>query len=243
MKMLQKDYETGQEFLADYETTLKLGGLMLETPESVEVRQPLKVIVRVEARDIAELEAEAVYTAPTERGHQVGLEFKGNWAETLEKAHGAMSSGDGERAQRWGKDSGSVYHQVQNMTPHEKIQLALRGGREERRVLMKDSQYSVHAYVLKNPKITTEEVAKIAQITSLTSEMIKTITMNHEWMQNRNIRLAIVKNPKTPATIVQKHIGRLSDNELLQIAKSENVRKHISAMARRMLSSRGKRIR
>jgi seryl-tRNA(Sec) selenium transferase len=72
--------------------------------------------------------------------------------------------------------------------------------------------------------------------------MIHTIAGNSEWMSNSSVRTAIVKNPKTPMNIVQKHIGGLSEYDLIQLAKSEHVKDGVSKFAKRTLASRGKSI-
>jgi hypothetical protein len=240
LKKIPKDYGTPEEFLTDCENALKTGGWMLVSKENVDSRQMVEVKLSIATKEIGQFQAEAVYVAPTEGGFTVGLELKGEWQKALKEVKTKLPKAGDEK---WGSDSESLYHAVMKMQTHEKIQLAIKGNREERRVLMKDNHYMVHAYVLKNPRITTEEVSHFARMPSITSEMLKTITDNTEWMNNSTVKLAIVKNPKTPANIVQKYIGNLGDNDLMQMAKSGNVKDAVAKMAVKVLASRGKVVR
>ncbi|HLG18288.1 MAG TPA: hypothetical protein VI895_00555 [Bdellovibrionota bacterium] len=247
MLAFRKVYSSASEFQADFETNLKNGGLLVESEETIETRKPAKITLTVGTQTVGELEGETVYAAPMEKGFRVGLELKGDWLNLLaaikEKLVAPPSDEKNERDERWGKDSESLFHAIEKMTTPEKIQLAIKGGRAERRILLKDTHYMVHSYVLKNPRLTTDEVAQISRMSNITGEMILAITNNGDWMQNSTIRLAIVKNPKTPANIVQKHIGQLRDSDLMQMAKSEHVRDNVSKAARRVLAGRGKVVR
>ena len=215
---------------------LDKGGLLLVVSESVEVREPVKVLLRIAKKRTITMEAEVVYAAPYEDGFQVGVEFRGDWEQQLV----GLKRLSNERDRAWGKDSESVQKEIENLPVHEKIQIALKGGREERRVLMKTQHHMVHSHLLRNPRITSEEIASFARMPSLKGDMILTISNNPEWMNNDSIRASIVKNPKTPANIVQKYIGKLRDQELLQIAKMGRVRDIVARMAKKILAQRGK---
>jgi len=108
---------------------------------------------------------------------------------------------------------------------------------------LKDTHYQIHTFVLKNPKITSDEVAHIARMATVTGDMIKAIVQNNEWMSNAAVRLAIVKNPKTPLPIVEKHLPKVNELDLMQIAKSDGVRESVSRLAMKILQSRGKTVR
>jgi hypothetical protein len=243
MVELKKEYASRQEFVAEAEAVKTSGGLLLSSPAEVAHRASVKVVLMVADKKVAEAQAEAVYVAPAGTGYQVGVELKGEWLKMLEEAIARIPKEKEGGATPWGKDSESLFHAVSKMDTPAKIQLALKGGREERRLLMKDSHYMVHPFILKNPKITSEEVAQFSRMAGLTGEMIKTISETSEWMSNPAVRSAIVKNPKTPANIVQKHIGGLTDQDLLQMSKSENVRDAVVKMARRVLAGRGRSVR
>jgi len=237
---LEKKYPTPESFFEDLEANLKVGALMLDHDGQVEQRSKAKVTLYVRDQKLTELEAEVVYVSLKDQTYQLGLELKGEWQNLVSQAEKLVCADSSEEERKWGEDSESLFHSIGKMDTHQKIQLALKGGRAERRILLKDSHYMVHSYVLKNPKITSEEVANIAKMHSITGDMIKSICDNFEWMSNHAVRLAMIKNPKTPIPVIQKHIQQLRDNDLLQVAKSENVRNEVSKMAKKVLGGRGR---
>jgi len=215
---------------------------MLEVSEAVDVRHPAEISFAIEGREVAKLEGETVYAAPAGDKFNVGVELRGEWARSLESLLVRFQANPEEKGV-WGKDAESIQHAIKEMPMPEKIQLAIKGGAAERRILMKDTHYAMHPYVLKNPRITQDEVAQFARMGTLTADMIGTISNTSEWMKNPAIRLAIIKNPKTPLPVVNKHIAKLGDGDLMALAKSENVRDGVSKAARRVLGTRGKTIR
>ncbi len=242
MRKLFKKYVSREDFVDDYEATLKNGGLMLEVHENIPPRDPVEIDLQVETKNLGTLPGEAVFVPDGEPPYQVGIELRGEWKDLLEEWVEKLSDSDTKR-KKWGTDSESLQHVVKDMETHEKVQLAIKGNKAERQILMKDQHYMVHQYVLKNPRITPDEIAQFARKPSLSGEMVQTIVGNREWMQNMTVKLAMIKNPKTPANIVQKHIGSLRDNDLMKLAKSENVRDAVSKAAIRVLASRGKVVR
>ncbi len=235
---LKADFASADAFEVAVGETLKTGGMMIFVPTDPPARSAAEIAVTAEGISIVELKGEVVYSAPTPTGFQVGLQLQGDWFPTLKTAFEKFV--EDRKNGKWGMDSESVFHTISKMTTPEKVQLAVKGNREERRVLMKDTHYMVHPYVLKNPRITIEEVATISRMPSITADMILTIAGTSEWMGNHGVRMAILKNPKTPMPIVQKHMGSLNDTELTTIAKSDGVRDGVSRLAKRILASHGK---
>lgn len=226
-----------EELIEDCNQAMGSGGIMLTTTESIETRQGVKCQLNVSQKQMAVIHAEVVFVNDQVNPKQVGLELKENWQDTLE----ALLTQE-EKTQKWGKDSESVYHKIQTMSSTEKIQLAVRCGKEERRILMKDAHHQVHRYLLKNPKITSDEIAQMCRSFNISSEMLIDIANNLDWMKQGSIRMSVVKNPKTPLNVVKKHIHSLNDNDLYMLARSEHVREAVSRLAKSVLASKGKRV-
>lgn len=239
MTELRREYETKEALLADLEQAKASGGLLVPTKEAVEARTVVKIMLALGKKVLCELSGETVYGGPAGEGFQCGVELKGDWKADLEKAAKEIAASD-EDVNRWGKDSESLQHMIKDMAMNERIQLAIRGGREERRILMKDTYYAVHNYILKNPRITQDEVAHFAKMPSISAEMINTIASNSEWLGHAGVRLALVKNPKTPMPIAQKLMPQLQDGDLYKLAKSEHTKETIARLARKFLAQRGR---
>ncbi|MCX7990980.1 MAG: hypothetical protein N2999_02945 [Proteobacteria bacterium] len=134
----------------------------------------------------------------------------------------------------------SIAGKIAKLSVAEKIKFALMGNKEVRGILIKDSNKLVSTAVLKNPRITEGEVIKISQDKNLPDEIIRAIAMNKNWVQNYNIRLNLVFNPKTPVQVSVKFLSSLGNKDLDKISKSKNVSSIISSTARKILVQRSK---
>ncbi|HET6513917.1 MAG TPA: hypothetical protein VFG09_02065 [Thermodesulfovibrionales bacterium] len=132
----------------------------------------------------------------------------------------------------------SLLQRMQALTVGEKIALALRGGRDIRSVLSKDSNKEVVLSVLKNPKVTETEAELVAHSRNIPEDALRLISKNREWMKNYNIVLALVNNPKTPIGIGTTLITQLKSKDLATLEKNKNVSEALRAIAKKLISAR-----
>lgn len=242
MGVLTKDYADREAFAAERAAGLDQGGLLVQDAVAPELRGKVRVVLTVGGRHPTTLEATVVYVSPPPAPFSIGLELAGDWKRGLADLADRAPEEPGKEGAAWGRDAESVHHRIGQMSTVEKVQLAVRAGREERRILMKDAHHQAHVYLLKNPKITTDEVAQMCKSHNITPDMLIDVSQNLEWMRNATIRLSVIKNPKTPSTVVKKHIQTLNDNDLYALARSDSVRESVSRMARNVLAQKGKKI-
>lgn len=135
----------------------------------------------------------------------------------------------------------SLYQRLQRMAMGDKVKLAFTGNKEARELLIKDPNKMINMAVLKNPRITEEEVSRLANSKSVADDVLRAITRNKEWMKNYSTKLGIVSNPKTPVNITIKLIGTLYDKDVEKLAKSRNIPNTLANAARRILDAKKKR--
>lgn len=135
----------------------------------------------------------------------------------------------------------SLYQKVQAMSVPEKIQLALKGDKEARGLLIRDSNRMVSTAVIKSPKISESEVLQIAQSTSVDDEILRIIAKSREWMGKYKIKLKLVNNSKTPLDISIKFVSSLRDRDLRLLAKSKNVSPVLATKAKKLSDQKSKR--
>jgi len=70
--------------------------------------------------------------------------------------------------------------------------------------------------------------------------VIKNIAARKELLQNYRIKLALVTNPKTPATISIRLLNHIMEKDLRNLAKSKNVNPLVSRTAIKLLSKQGR---
>lgn len=129
----------------------------------------------------------------------------------------------------------SLLLQLQSMTVSEKIKLALRGNRDARMLLIRDSNKMIRRFVLQNPRVGDEEVIAIAKNRSADDELLRTIAESRDWTKNYQVRLSLVTNPKTPLVLSLRFLSGLQDRDVRMLAKSKNVSATIANAAKRIV--------
>lgn len=132
----------------------------------------------------------------------------------------------------------SLTGKIQRLTISARIQLALKGGREIRGILARDSNKEVMFSVLDNAKITTPEIELIVKSRSALEEALRRISRNREWMRNYAIVQGLVTNPKTPPGIAVTYVSSLKTKDLVIVEKNKNVSEAVRLAAKKLLHAR-----
>ncbi len=132
----------------------------------------------------------------------------------------------------------SLTTKIQSLSISARIQLALKGGREIRGILARDSNKEVMLSVLENGKITESEIEMIARNRQVIEEALRRIARNKEWMKNYAILIALVTNPKTPPGIAVTYVMALKTKDLLILEKNKNVAEAVRSAAKKLLHAR-----
>ncbi len=123
-----------------------------------------------------------------------------------------------------------------------RIALAMRGNKEDRTILVRDSTKLVALAVLDSPKITDAEVEKIALQKNVLESVLRAIPMKRKFAKNYNIMRNIVYNPRTPIdtslglmkTLLTRDLKNLSENKEV----SDTIRKMASRMFRQKMEKK-----
>ena len=129
----------------------------------------------------------------------------------------------------------NLYAQILRMPMAGKIKLALRGNRDARLILIRNTNKLLRRFVLLNPRIGEDEVIAVTRNKSADDELLRLITERREWMRNYQVRLGLATNPKARLPVALRQVGTLEERDLRIIAKSKNVPAAVSAQARRLL--------
>jgi hypothetical protein len=128
--------------------------------------------------------------------------------------------------------------QIGRMTVMERVKTAILGGKEARMILAHDSNRAVRRYVLVNPRITDGEVAMIVNSKIADEEILRIVSEKRDWMKNYQIRLGLVRNPKTPLVTAITVLSTLMVNDIGRLAKSRDVPEGVVHHARRIYLER-----
>jgi hypothetical protein len=132
----------------------------------------------------------------------------------------------------------SLYQQVSKMKVIERMQLAIKGGRDARGLLIRDSNKMVQRAVLISPKLTEQEVELFAGATNLNEEILRLIAGKKQFMKSYVVMKNLVFNPKTPLDITLGLMNHLLLPDLKGLAKSKNVPETLRNMAAKLLRQR-----
>jgi len=134
----------------------------------------------------------------------------------------------------------SLYAEILHMPIGQKIKLALRGNKDARTILIRDTNKLIRRFVLQNPRITDGEVISVCRNRGADEEMLRIVNDKREWSRNYQVRLALVQNPRTPLPIAVKHVASLDERDVRFLSRSKNVSQTISAQCKRLLFTRQK---
>jgi hypothetical protein len=134
--------------------------------------------------------------------------------------------------------SQTILQRIQRLSVSERIQLAFKGGKEIRTILLRDPNKEVSLTVLDNPKLTDTEVELVAKSRSIPDEALRKIAKKKEWMKNYHIIMALVTNPKTPAGISIPLVSDIKTKDLALLGKNKNVSEGVRSIAKKIFRAR-----
>lgn len=157
----------------------------------------------------------------------------------LEKAGRVPAAGNEETPPKFqGKQEITLHQRIQSMTVADKVQFAMRAGKDARSMLLKDPNRQVSLAVLSSPKITEDEIVLIAQSRNVSDDILRSVGKNREWLKNYSVLFALVNNPKTPPGISLPLLAKVKPKDLTLLAKNRNVPEAIRSGAHRLLQAK-----
>ncbi|HEX4439344.1 MAG TPA: hypothetical protein VH854_04685 [Thermoanaerobaculia bacterium] len=168
-------------------------------------------------------------------------EAKGIVFEDAAEAEGAPSADDGlpaggEEEDEFSKAStAQIYRRIAVMTVKEKVELAQKGTKEERRILIADVNKLVSMAVLNCEAITLAEVESFCVMRHLNTDLFQAISKTREWIRKPKIQLALVSNPAVPINITLPLVKFLGIRELRILSRDRNLPEVIRTAAGKVL--------
>ncbi len=132
----------------------------------------------------------------------------------------------------------ALLERLAKMSVKEKVRIALMGTREERGILIRDSNKQIARSVLKSPKLSDNEIETFSAMRNISDEILREIGSNREWTHRYTVAQNLVKNPRTPPLISQRLIHRLHAKDLVLISRDRGVPEPVRRTAQRTLSQR-----
>jgi hypothetical protein len=117
----------------------------------------------------------------------------------------------------------TLLQRLAQMSVSQRVQLAIKGGSEERRTLIRDSNKVVQRAVLQSPRLTDQEVEAFASMTSLTDEILRLIAANRNFRKNYSVVRNLLNNPKTPLDVSLHMLPMINAMDLKKLTTNKNI--------------------
>lgn len=172
-------------------------------------RTPVELLLRVTGGGERSVAAHVV--APMAGG--LALHLEGDPAQILEALRAAPEREVDEATRT------SLWERLRDMTPPQKILLAPKADRVTRALLVQESDPQILFALLKNPRLSIDEVVRVAKSSFLSFQASELILKTTPWFSNLDVRLALVHNPRTPLPFALRILPTLPDREVRLVAK------------------------
>lgn len=128
----------------------------------------------------------------------------------------------------------STLQKIAKLDIRGRISLAMRGNKEDRSILIRDSTKLVAIAVLESPKITDGEVEAFALQKNVLESVLRAIPMKRRFAKNYNIMRNLVQNPRTPLDLSLTLMKNLLVRDLKNLSGNKEVADTIRKVALRM---------
>jgi hypothetical protein len=118
----------------------------------------------------------------------------------------------------------------------DRLKLAVKGTREQRAQLIRDSNKIVATAVLSSPKLTEAEVEAFCKMGNVSEDVLRIIGTNRSWLKNYGVVLGLTRNPKTPPALSMQMMHRLTEKDVKMLTVDRNVPEALRLAARRMIA-------
>jgi hypothetical protein len=115
-----------------------------------------------------------------------------------------------------------------------RIQLALKGNKEERSLLIRDGTKVVALAVLEAPKLSDGEVEKFASQKNVLESVLRQIPLKRRFMKNYKVVRNLVSNPRTPLDLGLGLMKHLLIADLKNISANKEVSETVRKLALKM---------
>jgi len=203
------EFETEEELRAEERANLAVGGLMVRTAERFAPLSTVALTLRLAGGGETTVRAQVVATPPG----ALALQLAADPAEIVAALLAAPDAGPE------GDASGSLWETLRSLSPPQKILLAPKADRFARAILVQESDPQVLFALLRNPRLSIDEVVRIAKSSFLGFQAAELILKTSPWFSNLDVRLALVHNAKVPLPFALRILPTLPDAEVRRIAK------------------------
>jgi len=132
----------------------------------------------------------------------------------------------------------TLLQRLSRMRVVERVQLALKGNREERLALIRDPCKVVQRAVLQSPRLSEREVENYSAMANLSEDVLRLIARSRVLVSNPIIVRNLMNNPKTPLDISLHFLPNATGPDLKALALNRNIPETLRSLAIRLQRQR-----
>jgi hypothetical protein len=132
----------------------------------------------------------------------------------------------------------SPLQKISRLTVGERVQLAIKGNKEERFILIRDGSKVVSSAVLESPKINDQEVEMFASMKNVQESVLRGIAGKRKYMKTYAVVRALANNPRCPLDVQLTIVKNLLNMDLRALSGNKNVSETVRKVALKMFRER-----
>jgi hypothetical protein len=117
----------------------------------------------------------------------------------------------------------STLQKISKLKVGDRVQLAMKGNKDERFILIRDGSKVVSSAVLQSPKLSDAEVESFAGMKNVQESVLRDIARSRKFMKQYSVIRALVNNPRCPLDIGLTFMNHLLANDLKALSMNKNV--------------------
>jgi hypothetical protein len=135
-------------------------------------------------------------------------------------------------------ERGTALQKIAKLDVKARIQLAMKGNKEERSLLVRDGTKVVALAVLESPKISDGEVEKFAGQRNVLEAVLRGIPMKRRFAKHYGVVRNLVFNPRTPLDVSLGLMKNILVNDLRHLAGNKEVSETVRKLAHKMFKQK-----
>ena len=132
----------------------------------------------------------------------------------------------------------SPLKKISLLTVGQRIQLAMKGNKEERFILIRDGAKLVSSAVLESSKVTDQEVETFAGMKNVQESVLRGIAGKRKFVKQYSVVRALVNNPRCPLDVQMNLAKNLLNQDLKSLSLNKNVSETVRKLATKLFKER-----
>jgi hypothetical protein len=201
------------------------GGRQAESPEPESSDEEVKAFLAEHAAEIAAEEGKPFHVIGGVEETEVPPEVPSASAVVISAGPAAAAAAPAQEP----KKNKSVLQKIAALTVGERVQLAMKGNKDERFLLIRDGARVVPQAVLESPKLTDTEAEMFAGMKNVQEVVFRGLSSKRKFAKNYRVQRNLAFNPKVPIDLA---LG-LVNNLLLSDLKGLSINKEVPDTVRK----------